>query len=71
MSKFLVIFNTKIIFVQFVYMSIFLFIYQYRDLFFIFFYNFYAIATCFQKRAHCAHPSVCTGILLEYLIHLL
>jgi len=36
-----------------------------------FFNNFYAIVTCFQKRAHHAHPSVCTGILLEHLIHLM
>ena len=53
MSKFLVIFNTKIIFVQFVYMSIFLFIYQYRG---IFFYNFYSIANCLKKKSATRSP---------------
>jgi len=43
-------------------MSIFLFIYQYKD-FYYYFYSFYAIATCF-------HRSVCANIMLEHLTSL-
>ena len=48
-------------------MSIFLLIYQYKDFFFIIYLQ---LRLASKIRAQHAHPTVCTGILLEHLTSL-
>jgi len=55
MSIFLLIFNTKIIFFTYAYVSIHISIQRSIYLFY-FIYNFYAIVTCFQKKSVTRSP---------------